>query len=287
MVATQYGDVYVWKYQGDPPYRVQQIDPEPASLSTSSARQSPSRLLAAQHQVVDLVGRSQELAGLTDWAGGPERVAVRVVHGVGGQGKTRLAFSFTRDMAAKGWAVMNATHRLHGMLGSGSKATTVKASGTDLLLVIDYADRWTVADLQAVLDAHLGLGNRLRVLMLARAVRGWWSTPRQALRNYGVELVDEVRLRPFADGLAGEGSETKSAYLAAASAFARRLGVRDLSGLAVPANISELGQHTLTLHMAALVGVDASARGIDPPASPAALSAYLLHRERQGWNELR
>ena len=38
--------------------------------------------------------------------------------------------------------------------------------------------------------------------------------------------------------------------------------------------------------MAALVGVDARTRGIDPPSSPAALSAYLLHRERQGWAEL-
>ncbi|HWR47743.1 MAG TPA: hypothetical protein VN327_09085, partial [Pseudonocardiaceae bacterium] len=39
----------------------------------------------------------------------------------------------------------------------------------------------------------------------------------------------------------------------------------------------------LTVHMAALVAVDAHARGQVPPADPVALSAYLLTRERDHW----
>lgn len=286
--ASQHGDVYVWKYRGDPAYRLHPLDPQPAPLTTSMARRFPSRVLAARYEIVDLVGRSQELARLTEWAMGPDPVAVRVVHGVGGQGKTRLASSFARDMTAAGWTVMRATHRLHlGVSASAGSEEITEASGTGLLVVIDYAERWPAADLQTVLNAHVGLRGPLRVLLLARDVRGWWRTPCEALLDDGVEQVDDVPLLSLTDGLAGEGSDAESAFWEAATAFAHHLGLEDLPAVSLPNNVSELGQHTLTLHMAALVSVDAATRGSDPPSSPAGFSAYLLQRERRGWAELR
>ena len=287
MFASQHGDVYVWQYRGDPAYRLHPFNPRPVELTTSMARRFPSRLLASRYEVVDLVGRSQELDRLTEWAGGPAPVAVRAVHGVGGQGKTRLASSFAREMSATGWTAVSATHRRHlGVSPSGGTEVATEASGTGLLVVIDYAERWPATDLHAVLNAHLGLGGPLRVLLLSRDLRGWWRTPCEALLDHGVEQVDDVALLPLAEGLAGEGSDAESAFWEAATAFADRLGLEDPPGVSLPRNVSELGRHTLTLHMAALASVDAVTQGSDPPAGPAALSAYLLHRERRGWAEL-
>ena len=285
--ATQHGDVYVWKHSGDPDFRVEQAELEPVPLSASMVRRFPSRLLATRHEVVDLVGRSQELAELAAWATGAESVGVRVIHGVGGQGKTRLANRFARDLSDAGWVVAQARHRLHPDLASGAVAVEPEVAGAGLLVVVDYAERWPVADLQSLLKAHLLLRGPVRVLLLARDVRGWWRTVSEALLDAGVEQVDEVALAPLANALGREQSDAGAAFQSAAAAFARHLEVADLGAVWVPKNVELLGDNALTLHMAALVSVDAATHdAADPPSDPAALSRYLLHRERQGWDEL-
>jgi cation transport regulator ChaC len=285
--AVQHGALYQWTYRGDPDYRIRPMEAKPAELSQGLARRFPSRLLAVRYEVVDMVGRARELGELSDWAAGQARVAVRAIHAVGGQGKTRLASRFARDLAASGWAVTQACHRLHAGLGDGDiGSVSAETSGSGLLVVVDYADRWPAADLQSLLNVHVRLGGRIRILLLARGLRGWWATPREALFDAGFEQTDDVELSPLSVGLAHEGSDRVSAFRSAAAAFTRYLGLEGPSTAKIPHDPSVLSGHALTLHMAALVAVHAELRGIDPPQGDAALSTYLLHHERQGWEEL-
>ncbi|WP_432872674.1 hypothetical protein [Microbispora rosea] len=85
------GDLIV--YGGEEPYRWA-LWPAPAPPpATGEARAQPSELLRASHALVAFTGRHDLLAELADWrdAGTGQDVAVRLIHGPGGQGKTRLA----------------------------------------------------------------------------------------------------------------------------------------------------------------------------------------------------
>lgn len=172
--AVQDGNLYVWKYQGDPQYRLRPAGTGPAMLSEALARRFPSRLLATRYEVVDLIGRKQELEELTAWASTPAGTAVRLVHAVGGQGKTRLVARFAHDLAQVGWAVVEAHHRQALRLSGATTATDTADSRGDagLPVIIDYADRWPTPDLFALLAAHINLSGPVRVLLVARGLKG-------------------------------------------------------------------------------------------------------------------
>jgi hypothetical protein len=105
--ARQYnvrdGDLHV--HHGEPTYRVDEFRPHRPGVPPAVWRQ-PSRLLAARYQVVDFIGREPELAELAGWREDPDLgLAVKLVHGPGGQGKTRLASQFAQRSAEAGWTV--------------------------------------------------------------------------------------------------------------------------------------------------------------------------------------
>ncbi|MHA7181357.1 tetratricopeptide repeat protein [Arthrobacter sp. MDB2-24] len=165
--------------------------------------------------------------------------------------------------------------------------TATSRDSAGLLVLIDYADRWPIADLLAILDAHINLPGPVRVLLVARGVQGWWKSVEGALLDAGIDEVDEVKLPPLADGLAREGLDAHHAFNAAVTAFSPYLGLTDPSSVLIPEYASALGgEHALTLYMAALVAVDATARGSELPSDRAALSTYLLDRELKGWEQL-
>src|ERR1700733_13721793 len=105
LYAVQHGNLYVYNRDGEPTFRV-----EPFMLTRKAPliRDAPvlSQLLATRHEVVDFAGRSGELDHLAAWRDtSPSQVGVIVVHGPGGQGKSRLAAEFARNSAAAGWEV--------------------------------------------------------------------------------------------------------------------------------------------------------------------------------------
>ncbi len=101
---VQHGNLYVG---GALNYQVDEF-------RTSRLEVPPSRLLAARYQVVDFFGREPELAELATWRDDPGLgPTVRLVHGSGGQGKTRLAAQFAQRCAELGWTVAQAVHRSH------------------------------------------------------------------------------------------------------------------------------------------------------------------------------
>ncbi|MFJ9530805.1 tetratricopeptide repeat protein, partial [Streptomyces cyaneofuscatus] len=257
--------------------------PRPSRQAASTWRDQPSQLLSAQHQVVPFTGREGDLARLEDWRDDDGPVAaVTLLHAPGGQGKTRLAARLA-EITRTGWKVWQAVR------GSASTADTtapmtLPALGRRALLVIDYAERWPRQDLQTLLETLATRpGERLRVLLLARSAGTWWTSRQYDLRKLNY-LPSTVELLP----LSGQRTDArKETFTAARDRFAAALGLTDPKTVPCPGNLSdEVFGLTLTVHMAALVAVDARLRGAEPPNDPVNLSEYLLERERDYWAKL-
>ncbi|HWR48135.1 MAG TPA: ATP-binding protein, partial [Pseudonocardiaceae bacterium] len=276
---VQRGELHV--HQGEPSYWVGEFSVRRPEVPGWVWRQ-PSRLLAARYQVVDFAGRRRELAELADWRDDPELgVGVRLVHGPGGQGKTRLAAQFAQRSAEAGWVVAAGVHRSYGTAPAVGIDPDRVAGGRGLLVMVDYAERWPVGDLLALVrDRLLRTGVPTRVLLLARPAGPWWDSLAYRLQDRFDMPTGEMALAALANSTAARTTVFESAR----DRFAALLGVADPSRIAPPPGLgADAFGLVLTMHMAALVAVDAHVRGQVPPADPAALTAYLLKRERDHW----
>ena len=72
-----------------------------AQSAPSRVRARPALLLGATKEVTTFVARDAELAILQQWHDSPELISVMLVHGSGGQGKTRLVRHFARLAGAR------------------------------------------------------------------------------------------------------------------------------------------------------------------------------------------
>ncbi|ROO60050.1 hypothetical protein EDC02_1904 [Micromonospora sp. Llam0] len=97
------GDQHISIYEQRLAYRVEQWQP-PQPPDPRTLVDQPSMLLAANNQVVPFTAlRDRDRAELAAWRDDPARgVAVRLLHGPGGQGKTRLAAQFGADSIVAG-----------------------------------------------------------------------------------------------------------------------------------------------------------------------------------------
>jgi tetratricopeptide (TPR) repeat protein len=278
LYAVLHGDIHI--RNGWPVYRIEPFPASPRPVSHERAARQPSVLLAADSQVVDFAGRSEELDELVRWRDSPAPgVSVMLVHGPGGQGKTRLAARFAADSAVGGWTVWAAHH-----LSDPTAATAVAPGdgGQSLLVVVEYAERWPADDLQLLIqNPILRRPYRSRVLLVTRPSGPWWPALRHRLRKADIDVGGTLALAP----LARSPQERAQLFFSAAESFAGVLGA-SASGLRLPeirASDEDSYQLVLTVHMAALVAVDARVRDLDPPSDPIGLSAYLLDREHDCW----
>ncbi|ARF58349.1 tetratricopeptide repeat protein [Streptomyces gilvosporeus] len=280
-------DLHVFPDRG-PVYQLSEYGPAaaPAGRDAAWLTAQPSRLLNARFQVVDFTGRDRERAGLAGWRdGGGPHLAATWLHGPGGQGKTRLAARFAADSAAAGWKVVTATHGAGTIQPDPGSHDLSLAGAAGLLMVVDYADRWPLSHLTWLLNNRL-LHHPLptRVLLLGRSAAPWPAV-RAALEDAEAGTSD-LALPPL-DGRGGDLGERRAMFTVARDCFAARYGLADPSVIEPPGYLhrSDFGL-ILALHMAALVAVDAHARGSRPPQDMAGLSAYLLDRERRRWTQL-
>lgn len=277
----------------------------PALPTRASARVQPSQLLWAHRAVVDFRGRRVERGEFARWASG-DGVRIRVLHGGGGQGKTRFADQFARDRMKENWGVWAAPtpdqRDPHGAFSGGPDGqglTGPFAHGLrGVLIVVDYADRWNAGALCTLLDlARRVQGAPVRILLLARETGVWWLEVQTRFSKLGVQcgsvplmsLSPNPQQRPeefevartrFAEvlGLASTGS---SRLLAGARRFFNGTGV-----LSAPKGHDWQNRDyslVLTIHMAALVSVLAELAGHLAPSDPIEVSRYLLGREREHW----
>ncbi|MGA5134394.1 hypothetical protein ACPCTO_31835 [Streptomyces olivoreticuli] len=257
--------------------------PRPGRQAAPVWRDQPSQLLSAQHQVVPFTGRTGDLARLVDWRDGDGPVAaVTLLHAPGGQGKSRLAARLA-ETTGVGWKIWQAVRRSASAAGATAPAM-LPALGRRALLVIDYAERWPRPDLHMLLEMLAARpGERLRVLLLARSAGTWWTGWQHDLGKLDY-CPETITLPTLSDQHTGE---RKEAFTAARDRFAAALGLADPGSVPCPGNLADdaFGL-TLTIHMAALVAVDARLRGTAPPNDPVSLSQYLLDRERDYWIKL-
>jgi tetratricopeptide (TPR) repeat protein len=277
--AVLHGDIHI--RNGNPVYQVEKFPLSAEPVPLDRARDQPSRLLAADAQVVPFSGRAAELAQLAAWRDASEPgVSVMLMHAPGGQGKTRLAARFAADSAAAGWTAW-AAHHLSDP--TGQHVVVPGDPGRALVLIIDYADRWPVDDLLLLLDnALLRRPERTRVLLVSRPAGTWWSSLRHRLDKAGIAVGATVALPPLAPTV----PERRNAFSAARRAFAAVFGTGGDMTVVPRALDGDAYQLVLTIHMAALVLADAQKRGAEAPTDPVGLSAYLLDREHDFWQAL-
>ncbi|MEU0047789.1 tetratricopeptide repeat protein [Streptomyces werraensis] len=234
----------------------QLADPATASDRRDGMMRSPAALLQAARQTVPFHGRRQLLAEMTAWCA-RDGFGAWLLHGPGGQGKTRLAHQLASLLAADRWAV----------LWPRTDATTtelseVRHAAKPLLVVLDYAET-RVQQLTALVEAadHHPGSTRLKVLLLARTGGDWWHqalTASSLAQDY-LEAAPTRLLAPLED----DPDARPGAYREAARAFAAALPrIEGLSGydwastansLPLPVHLSRAAfGNALTLHMTAL-----------------------------------
>ncbi|WP_369373378.1 tetratricopeptide repeat protein [Promicromonospora sp. Populi] len=247
---------------------------------------SPAGLLAPERAVVPFTGRGRELSDLRSWVRSGEPVALRLLCGLAGVGKTRLALELGRRLRRTAWTVV------HVPPGQEAAAVSATADARRVLLVVD--DAASRPGLPALFDAvgRTRTRGRLRVLLIARTGGLWWRRERWTSTLWAgrTPSVTQLALEPELDqslaagfdpvlGLAVDRSDDYRAHLEAAVArFARALGRPVPELLFQPAP----GQHlrALDLQAAALAAVLV---GGHEPVDPAGALDVVLDHERAGW----
>ncbi|MBF6522865.1 tetratricopeptide repeat protein, partial [Nocardia farcinica] len=153
------------------PVELQDLADHQSPTRAATVAGTPATLLTARRAVVEFRGRDDVLADLRAWASRPG-VDMWLVHGAGGQGKTRLAHQFGTDLAAQRWSVL----WLDPAVDTAERLRVLGQVVTELLVVIDYAEARVpqVGVLLTELAAHLG-DRPIKVLLLARTVGEWWT----------------------------------------------------------------------------------------------------------------
>jgi tetratricopeptide (TPR) repeat protein len=193
------------------PVELQQlIDLEPDLV------RSPAALLRARRQVIPFRGRVRLLDDLTDWAHG-SGFAACLLHGPGGQGKTRLAQELARRLSADRWAWL--------WLRRDARTEELQVladAAVPLLVIVDYAETRAEKVTAAVRAAARHAGTApLRMLLLARTAGDWWESLRAADPSTA-ELLDGTPLARLGE-LEPEPVGRTDAYLQAVHGFAAAL----------------------------------------------------------------
>ncbi len=284
--AVQHGvlNLYQWK----PAYHIERFTPAPIEMTREQVRRRPSALLLARHEVVEFTGRVEELARLARWRDDPDEsgTSILLLHGSGGQGKTRLAAEFARMSAEREWAVWRAS--AHPAEFAEQRPVSAPASSeVGTLLLVDYAERWPQGALHDLLsDPLLRRRRRTRILLVARPAGDWWLDVKAWLDDKSISSG-----RMSLEHLSANDDQDNRGTLfeRARDEYARWLGLPAAEAMTIdpPDQLAE-DEYGLVLriHMAALALVDARKRGVAVPADQVRISEYLISRERRHWQDV-
>lgn len=251
---------------------------EPGYLKPApGATRSPLQLIKARTGIVPFTGRDK-LTELTDWANaqpgeGREDLAVAVVTGVGGSGKTRLAAELCSNLEKNGWVAgfIPKTTEL-----SEAELTWLTRVESHLLLVLDYAEESRRTDLADLLRRLRERGAPTRVVLTARSAGAWLDDL----------LEDDVLSGSMAQGLfrveLPRQVKTSARMVGrAAKRFARQLGKPEPDDVGIPQN-SRWTTLDFVLH-GWLIASEVGAASL--PNSREKLYEEILRREIKYWQD--
>ncbi|MFJ4795145.1 tetratricopeptide repeat protein [Kitasatospora purpeofusca] len=270
------------------------VEPAPLLKPATADRDlhSPAALLRADTEAVAFHGRDHELADLHTWCTtDPAGIAIRVITGPGGQGKTRLARHLTDTLSHQGWV----TGHLRSDLTDHDTPPDLSALSTalPLLLVVDYAE--TRPRLLRRLVTHLHTTrHRVRLLLLARS-DGEWRTDALSASASVRRLLAAAPVVPLGP-LQPAARERGEAFRAAARDLALLLprvpsvpghDWTALAGTLRPADdlAHPRYDNALTLQMTALVALlqHGPRPAVTAPGDPA--EKVLLEHEERFWKD--
>ncbi|MGW5218774.1 tetratricopeptide repeat protein, partial [Nocardia sp. NPDC004085] len=273
------------------PVELQGLADHQSPTRAATVAGTPATLLTARRAVVEFRGRADVLADLHAWASGPG-VDMWLVHGPGGQGKTRLAHHLGTELTAskERWSVL----WLDPAIDTAERLRVLGQVVTPLLVVIDYAEARVpqVGVLLTELAAHVG-DKPVKVLLLARTVGEWW-TQLGATSDVVGDLTARTRhtlLLPLDDGP----ESRRATYRDTVRAFAAELpGLADLEGVqwaqaatrVLAGPYRDLGNHTTALgvQMGALADLlDTGHPSATPVAGQQSLEDRILDHEHRYW----
>lgn len=180
MWVIEHGIVITVTDRGRARYTVRGVQRRRSPASVAQRR--PALLLGGEAAVTQFVGRDPEMKRLTDWYDAPVRVSVMLVHGAGGQGKTRLLRQFANTVRGRSEqplvceAIPVTEAPAKWVAGEGDGPDKDRAAPTGVLLLVDEADTWPTGSLSTLIgDATAWRAERVRVLLAARAAGMWWT----------------------------------------------------------------------------------------------------------------
>ncbi|WP_208630395.1 tetratricopeptide repeat protein, partial [Amycolatopsis kentuckyensis] len=268
---------------------LRQLADAQAKMPSGQAVPSPAGLLPARRAVVPFHGRTDLVTDLTAWANEPG-LGVWLLHGRGGQGKTRLAHHFGEQLAQKGWATLWLDPR-----ASAAELDVLAEVRVPLLVVLDYAEGRTtqLADLADLLARRAG-SVPVKLLLLARTAGGWWTDtlPKAGDAVRDLAEVAQVAALPVLDDTS---QDRQDSYRAAVNAFAVALtrvpGHEDKPWAAAAARLTEStarevdGPTVLAVQMTALADLLDSTAPTTPEISGSVQGPEdrLLQHESKCW----
>jgi hypothetical protein len=180
--VIEHGIVITVTDRGRAQYTVQGVQRRrpPASV----AQRRPALLLGGEAAVTGFVGRDAEMTRLTEWYDAPDRVSVMLVHGAGGQGKTRLLRQFAdsvpgrpeQPLVCEAISVTETPAQWMAGEAEDDEPDEDRAAPAGVLLLVDEADTWPTGKLATLIgDATAWRAERVRVLLAARAAGIWWT----------------------------------------------------------------------------------------------------------------
>ena len=279
---VQRGNMTVYQWQ--PAYRIEACESD-VPLGEAALRAQPSRMLRAQYQVVpfDAERRRPEIERLSAWRDGDEDAAVLLLHGPGGQGKTRLANYMAEITSNSKWLVVSAELNRSG--APGQEQVTIMPLTSEklgILLLVDYAERWPLTTLLSLMQDSVlrDVQLPLRILLIGRPAGTWWQSVSNRINNDLQMVTSQIKLLK----LAHNPEDWQPILKAARDAFLKAYDLSESLNLDIPyAMAHDDYPLVLAAHMAALALVDAVAHGEPAPYGSAAITEYLLGRERTYW----
>lgn len=254
----------------------------PAPQWRAGAGMADSQLLRAEEALLPFdPARQPDVDSLNNWLDDSQwPLAVRLITGAGGQGKTRLALELCQQRQSSGWYT--------GFLDSNLEAN--KMTGTwqalrnlnqPLLIVVDYAETRQPAFLALIKAAQQNpVSQPVRMLLLARDGGEWWDNLPSKDPECEALLSGYATTGPYPLPALYEAQHDRQvAYRKALHAFAKALeaSAPDI----VPDLAGEHFERPLYVQMAALLALYG-----ERPTTAQGLTKALLNHERRYWQRL-